>query len=81
MNLVTAAASFLPLFSRSASSQNLLVILASSKSSPMAPPVLKSSSIAVMNLVRQVAAALSSGSLPAAEAASPASRVVGGLRA
>ena len=49
VNLATAAASVLPLFSRSASSQNLLVIVARSKSSPMAPPVLKSSSMAAMN--------------------------------
>ena len=76
VNLATAAASVLPLPSRSASSQNLLVILASSNSSPIAPPVLKSSSIAAMNFWRQVAAACRTGSLAAAEAASPALRDV-----
>ncbi len=45
------------------SSQYWLVILASSNSSPMAPPVLKSSSIAARNRSRHFAATSSTGSL------------------
>ena len=64
-----AAVSDFPVFSRSCVLQNLLVMVQSSNNSPIAPPVLKSSSIALMNLARQSAAAFRSGSLALAEAA------------
>ena len=81
VNLAMVAVSVLPLPSRLASSQKLLVILASSNSSPMAPPVLKSSSIAVMNFARQVAAASRAGSFAGSlKRPRRRSRVVAGLR-
>src|SRR5688500_19410654 len=69
-NAATEAASALVEASRFFSSQKRLASEASSNSSPMAPPVLKSSSIAARNFSRQLAADCAIGSFPAAEAAS-----------
>ncbi len=56
--MAMAAVLDLPLSSRLWSSTNLLVMVRSSKSSPMAPPVLKSSSMAAMKFSRQRVAAV-----------------------